>query len=172
LSKMLRSSVLETAVRELQSKAQGLFLYASLLALQLETATTSGNKKKIDFKELKSLPSGLSEVYQVNFERMVQSRQSAWDDSYSQLIALIVAAREPLPTALAREVCVNALPSPSLCFSFYPSLYPSLPPSPFSFLFVSCCRSCFFVLFLFVCFWLIACLLLFFFFFFIFFFFF
>jgi len=80
LSKMLRSSVLETAVRELQSKAQGLFLYASLLALQLDkiaTTTTSGNdmkKKKIDFKELKSLPNGLSEVYQVNFERMVQSR--------------------------------------------------------------------------------------------------
>jgi len=118
LSKMLRSSVLETAVRELQSKAQGLFLYASFLALQLETATatTSGNgKKKIDFKELKSLPNGLSEVYQVNFERMVQSRQSAWDDSYSQLIALIVAAREPLPTALAREVC-SMLSFSSFCF--------------------------------------------------------
>jgi len=120
LSKMLRSSVLETAVRELQSKAQGLFLYASLLALQLETATatttttTSGNgnennktKKKIDFKELSALPNGLSEVYQVNFERMVQSRQQAWDDSYSQLIALIVAAREPLPAALTREVCAS-----------------------------------------------------------------
>ena len=99
LTKMLRSSVLETAVRELQDKTGGLFLYASLLARQLE-ASVGG---KIDFKQLRGLPMGLSEVYQVNFERMVQSRED-WHNHYSPLIALIVAAREPLPVTLAKEV--------------------------------------------------------------------
>ena len=99
LTKMLRSSVLEAAVRVLEGKAGGLFLYASLLARQLEAS-----KGKVDFAELRGLPTGLSEVYQVNFERIVQSREE-WA-TYSRLIALIIAAREPLPVNLAREVCV------------------------------------------------------------------
>ena len=99
LTKLLHSSVLETAVRELERKAGGLFLYASLLARQLEGSVGG----KIDFKQLRGLPVGLSEVYQTNFERMVQSRED-WHKHFSPLIALIVAAREPLPVTLAKEV--------------------------------------------------------------------
>jgi len=107
---MLRSPVLETAVRELMDKAQGLFLYASLLARQLDKNTTpttaQQDNKKLDFKDLRGLPTGMSEVYEVNFERMVQSSRQGWDEHYSRLIALIVAAREPVPVAVAREVSV------------------------------------------------------------------
>ena len=102
LTKMLRSSVLEAAVRVLEGKAGGLFLYASLLARQLEAS-----KAKVDFAELRGLPTGLSEVYQVNFERIVQSKDE-WT-TYSRLIALIIASREPLPVTLAREVRVMCM---------------------------------------------------------------
>ena len=108
LSKMLRSSVLEAAVRVLEGKAGGLFLYASLLARQLEASPG-----KVDFAELRGLPTGLSEIYQVNFERMVQSGEE-WAN-YSRLIALIIGAREPLPVNLAREVCVCALCCVCVC---------------------------------------------------------
>jgi len=50
---MLRSPVLETAVRELMDKAQGLFLYASLLARQLEEETERRTGKLLDFKDLR-----------------------------------------------------------------------------------------------------------------------
>jgi len=83
-TKMLRSPVLETAVRELMDKAQGLFLYASLLARQLEEAEMRDSRrlrtptgKKLDFKDLRGLPTGLSEVYEENFERMVRT-SSVW----------------------------------------------------------------------------------------------
>jgi len=82
--KMLHSPVLETAVRELMDKAQGLFLYASLLARQLEAEMPG--RKKLDFKDLRGLPTGLSEVYEENFERMVQSSRQDWDEHYSPLI--------------------------------------------------------------------------------------
>jgi len=102
-------------------KAQGLFLYTSLLAQHLEEMKTTQDKddkdnekeskeKLLDFKDLpglptglSGLPTGLSAVYEENFERMVHSSRQDWDEHYSPLIALIVAAREPLPT-VARQV--------------------------------------------------------------------
>jgi len=123
-SGMLRSSALEAAVRELESKAGGLFLYASLLACHLETMG-----RKIRFTELQGLPSGLSEFYEANFGRIVRSREQ-WE-KYSELIAMIVAAREPLPVALAREV-------QSLSLSFFAlRLHSSLSSLLFSLLFSS-----------------------------------
>ena len=117
LPKMLRSSVLETAVNELERKAEGLFLYASLLARHLEAM-----EHKVDFAALQGLPSGLSEIYEMNFARLMtdvavvrrnvseegeepkqKEQQEQWL-AYSRLISMVVAAREPLPVVLAREV--------------------------------------------------------------------
>ena len=107
LTKLLHSSVLETAVRELERKAGGLFLYASLLARHLDDTQNlvkDQNKKegKVDFAALRGLPSGLAEIYEENFGRIVHSREE-WAN-YSRLIALIIAARGPLPAMLARGV--------------------------------------------------------------------
>lgn len=97
LSKLLRSPVLTTAVRELEFKAGGLFLRANLLARHLETMD-----RKADFRELEELPNELPEMYEASLARIVQSKEQ-WE-KYLQLITLIIAAREPLPVTLAREL--------------------------------------------------------------------
>ena len=98
LTKLLRSSVLDSAVRELELKAGGLFLYATLLAAELDKQDS-----KLDFAALQGLPGGLSEIYQVNFDRMVGADKQSWR-KFVSVIALVVAAREPSPQALVQEV--------------------------------------------------------------------
>jgi len=96
---MLHSSVLESTVHELELKAGGLFLYATLLAAQL----SHNQADKIDFAKLQLLPSGLSEMYEVNFDRLVGHSKDKWQQ-FVPVIALIVAAREPIPHQLVRQV--------------------------------------------------------------------
>lgn len=57
---------------------------------------------KVNFAELQGLPRGLSGIYETEFDRMVGSAEK-WR-AYSQLIGLVVVAREPLPATLAMEV--------------------------------------------------------------------
>jgi hypothetical protein len=59
-------SALDAAVAALSAKADGLFLYAHLLAQHLDTEARAGHT--IDFAGLDALPTGLDEVYAVNFE--------------------------------------------------------------------------------------------------------
>lgn len=96
--RLLESSVLDSVVRELEMKAEGLFLYASLVARQL-----SEEKDLIDFSALlQRLPNGLGEIYQSNFNRMVWKK-------YSRVIAMIAAVREPLPAKIVQEVAHTIL---------------------------------------------------------------
>ena len=80
----LNSSAL-AAVGALERKADGLMLYARLIADQLEA--TSG---KIDFTSVGALPAGLDEVYAENFRRVFVD-DGAWSDALP-LVELICAA--------------------------------------------------------------------------------
>ena len=73
----------------LERKADGLMLYARLIADQLEA--TSG---KIDFASVGALPAGLDEIYAENFRRVFVD-DGAWGDALP-LVELICAAAEPL----------------------------------------------------------------------------
>lgn len=84
-------------MRKLEDKAGGLFLYASLLVHHLKTLPD-----KLNISKLQKLPSGLPEIYEMNFGRVIRSKEQ-WV-AYSRLISFVVAAREPLPVTLAREV--------------------------------------------------------------------
>jgi hypothetical protein len=89
ISERLNSSALDAAVGALERKADGLMLYARLIADQLET--TSG---KIDFASVGALPAGLDEIYAENFRRVFVN-DGAWGDALP-LVEVISAAAEPL----------------------------------------------------------------------------
>jgi ankyrin repeat protein/WD40 repeat protein len=89
ISERLNSSALDAAVGALERKADGLMLYARLIADQLE-ATTG----KIDFASVGALPAGLDEIYAENFRRVFVD-DASWVDALP-LVELICAAAEPL----------------------------------------------------------------------------
>ncbi|CAH0369827.1 unnamed protein product [Pelagomonas calceolata] len=89
ISERLNSSALDAAVSALERKADGLMLYARLIADQLE-ATTG----KIDFASVGALPAGLDEIYEENFRRVFVD-DAAWRDALP-LVELVCAAAEPL----------------------------------------------------------------------------
>jgi hypothetical protein len=95
----LSNSALDAAVAVLSKKAEGLFLYASLLAQHLESERNAG--QEIRFSELDSLPAGLSEVYAVNFRRAFPngSADAKWKDA-QLFVELIAAAMEPLAVTM------------------------------------------------------------------------
>ena len=89
ISERLNSSALDAAVGALERKADGLMLYARLIADQLEA--TSG---KIDFASVGALPAGLDEIYAENFRRVFVD-DGAWGDALP-LVEIVCAAAEPL----------------------------------------------------------------------------
>ena len=93
----LNTSALDGAVAALSMRADGLFLYAHLLASHLESAGES-----LDFKALDSLPAGLADVYEVNFRRAFPTAAD-WADALP-LVELVAAAPEPLAVATARAM--------------------------------------------------------------------
>ena len=96
----LNSSALDAAVAALSAKADGLFLYAHLLAQHLDTEAKAGHA--IDFAGLDALPTGLDQVYAVNFKRAFPkgADDAAWTAA-RPLIELIAAAMEPITQAMA-----------------------------------------------------------------------
>ena len=96
----LNSSALDAAVAALSAKADGLFLYAHLLAQHLDTEAKAG--RTIDFAGLDALPAGLDEVYAENFKRAFPegADDAAWTAA-RPLIELIAAAMEPITQAMA-----------------------------------------------------------------------
>ena len=72
----LNSGALDAAVAALSAKANGLFLCAHLLAQHLDTEAEAG--RAIDFAGLDALPTGLDEVYAVNFHRSSHRIDPAW----------------------------------------------------------------------------------------------
>jgi WD40 repeat protein len=93
----LNSSALDAAVRVLDAKAGGLFLYARLLEKQL-AATHEGEETRMDFQEVTALPGGLDDFFNTNFRRAFPST-SEWLQA-RDLVAELVCAMEPLPLAL------------------------------------------------------------------------
>jgi hypothetical protein len=96
----LNSSALDAAVAALSAKADGLFLYAHLLAQHLDTEAKAG--RAIDFAGLDALPTGLDEVYAVNFNRAFPegTDDAAWKVA-RPLIEQIAAAMEPITQVMA-----------------------------------------------------------------------
>ena len=102
IMKMLQSSVLNSAVKSLEKKAEGLFIYARLLQAQLEEIQRETGGRKVDFAKLGVLPSGLSEMYDSNFQRTF-AEDGSWDLSM-KIVAMISVAREPLPESLVEKI--------------------------------------------------------------------
>ena len=99
----LSTSALDSAVESLSQKADGLFLYAFLLAKHLDAEAAAG--RTVDFASLDSLPAGLGEVYATNFKRAFPAGTAdpAWCAALP-LIEVIVAAQEPLAQPMVREL--------------------------------------------------------------------
>ena len=104
IKQRLDSSVLDAAVEKMEKKTEGLFVYAKLLGDHIERVAEK-KQGKLTLEDVTTLPDGLDEVYQENFSRVFPggTGDERWQSS-KQLVALIVAAREPIPVALAREV--------------------------------------------------------------------
>ncbi len=96
----LNTSALDAAVEALSAKAEGLFLYAYLLAKHLESEAAAG--RTVDFAGLDALPAGLGEVYTVNFTRSFPNGKEdpMWLEA-RPLVELIAAAREPITQEMA-----------------------------------------------------------------------
>ena len=96
----LSTSSLEAAVEALSAKAEGLFLYAYLLKQHLEGEANAG--REINFQNLDSLPAGLGQVYNVNFQRAFPKGKAdpAWLEA-RPLVELVAAAREPITVTMA-----------------------------------------------------------------------
>ena len=94
----LSTSALDAAVEALSQKAEGLFLYAHLLEKHLEEMAG----RTINFVDLGALPTGLREVYAVNFKRAFPNGKDdpAWKEA-KPLIELIVAASLPVTVEVA-----------------------------------------------------------------------
>ena len=101
----LSTSALDAAVEALSQKADGLFLYAHLLAKHLESEEKAD--RPIDFAGLDALPAGLGEVYAANFARAFPAGKEdpLWLEA-KPLIELIAAAREPITETMAAALLV------------------------------------------------------------------
>ena len=100
ISGRLNNSALDSAVAALSLRADGLFLYAHLLAEHLERAGG-----EIDFGSLDALPAGLGEVYATNFRRAFPD--GADDDGWAAalpLVELVAAAPEPMKVETAKAM--------------------------------------------------------------------
>ena len=100
----LDNSALDAAVEKIEEKAGGLFIYASLLHSHMKSISEkTGGKLTLD--HISALPGGLDEIYHENFQRVFPEgvQDKKWDQ-YSSLVALIVAAKSSLPTALVKVV--------------------------------------------------------------------
>ena len=104
---LLENSAADAAVSTLADKAGGLFIYANLLEKQLveESRKSDGGLKVADYARLAALPAGLDDLYGENFRRTYPggAEDPGWENTV-RLIAMIAAAREPLPVNLARGV--------------------------------------------------------------------
>ena len=99
ISGRLNNSALDSAVAALSLRADGLFLYAHLLAEHLERAGG-----EIDFGSLDALPAGLGEVYATNSARLPGRRRRRRLGGSAAAVELVAAAPEPLKVETAKAM--------------------------------------------------------------------
>ncbi|KAJ1458797.1 hypothetical protein M885DRAFT_83226 [Pelagophyceae sp. CCMP2097] len=97
IMKKLENSTLDAFVKVLEDKAKGLFIFAQLLNDHLARAGAGQS-----FAALDGVPAGLDEIYLTNFRRCCAD-DAEWREC-AGLVALIVAAREPLSADIARGI--------------------------------------------------------------------
>ena len=99
----LNNSALDGAVAAVSNKSGGLFLYAFLLAQHLEAEVAAG--RDISFESLDSLPTGLADVYEVNFWRAfpLGASDPGWMAA-RPLVELIAAAMQPITVEMAADL--------------------------------------------------------------------
>ena len=112
----LSESTLESTVKLFTENADGLMVYAKLLAANLESAVGLG--KRMEVAALLDLSKGLEELYEANFNRIIDVKdlrknfflgsltfkQKAAYASVFNIIAMIIVACEPLPAAILLKV--------------------------------------------------------------------
>ena len=100
--KLLQSSVLDSAVKSLEEKAGGLFIYAKLLEAQLKEMQRETGGRRADLAKLRALPSGLGEMYESNFKRTF-AEDKDWV-ACKKVVSMISVALEPLPEVLVERI--------------------------------------------------------------------
>ena len=101
IMKLLESSVLDSAVRALEDRAGGLFMYARLLGEQLRASAREG---LIDFGNLPTFPDGLDGMYESNFKRNFDGDSEEKWLTCKKVVAMIAVAKELLPVELVGNV--------------------------------------------------------------------
>jgi len=101
IMKRLDNSALDAVVDVLAAKSDGLFIYARLLEDHLAQAGAART-----YAALEGLPAGLDEIYEANFRRCFDD-EAKWKRC-AGVVAMIVAAREPLRVGIARDVMGTA----------------------------------------------------------------
>ena len=103
LSSVIQSGSKEVVIDALVQKAAGHFLYAYLMVDFIEKK----NLSLLTPKELrKTLPSGLSSVYQSYFERL-EKELKIGDDQFLTFLSALAATREPLPRDFVSKMLVS-----------------------------------------------------------------
>ncbi|KAK0665113.1 hypothetical protein QBC41DRAFT_258817 [Cercophora samala] len=95
----------ESIVREIISKAQGVFLWVSLVIAQLRVGLTEGNKLSELYGTLQGLPDELSDLYEVIWDKIGQYRQHS-AQLFQIHTAFAAVASDLLPTLCSRSALI------------------------------------------------------------------
>ena len=108
LRSVIRSGFEEVVIDALVREAAGHFLYAYLMVDFIK-----GNVLLLTPEELgRTLPSGVSSVYQSYFERLEKELQIG-EDQFLTFLSALAAAREPLPLDFVSKMLISDSKSPS-----------------------------------------------------------
>ena len=108
LSSVIQSGSEDVVIDALVRKAAGHFLYAYLMVDFIKE-----NVSLLTPEELgRTLPSGVSSVYQSYFERLEKELEIG-EDQFLTFLSALAAAREPLPRGLVSKILLSDLKSPS-----------------------------------------------------------
>ena len=108
LSSVIQSGSEDFVIDALVRKAAGHFLYAYLMVDFIKE-----NVSLLTPEELgRTLPSGVSSVYQSYFERLEKELEIG-EDQFLTFLSALAAAREPLPRGLVSKILLSDLKSPS-----------------------------------------------------------
>ena len=108
LSSVIQAGFNEVIIDALVRKAAGHFLYAYLMVDFIKE-----NVSLLTPEELgRTLPSGVSSVYQSYFERLEKELEIG-EDQFLTFLSALAAAREPLPRGLVSKILLSDLKSPS-----------------------------------------------------------
>ena len=108
LSSVVQSDSEDVVIDALVRKASGHFLYAYLMVDFIKEDVSLLTPEELG----RTLPSGVSSVYQSYFERLEKELEIG-EDQFLTFLSALAAAREPLPRGLVSKILLSDLKSPS-----------------------------------------------------------